>query len=212
MIHYNVLCIYMLVVLAYNGTPGPVIMLVTGTKISHSFKHTLKTILGANLGSTTLMIVAVFSMLGLINISNNILEILKILGSIYLFYISGKSFIFIANIVYHKKLHENTKFHYFSGGFQQGYSIGVSNPKDIIFFISLFPQFMNVTSTTSFSIFVLCFIWVLFDWIILLTYSAIASRVIPKILEVYFIFITSFFIFFIALYGIKDFINYVINY
>ncbi len=38
MINLSALLIYMVTVIAYNGTPGPVIMLVTGTRLFHNIK------------------------------------------------------------------------------------------------------------------------------------------------------------------------------
>src|ERR1700761_2013300 len=75
MINWGVLILYILTVIAYNGTPGPVIMLTTGTRLAHDFRHTVKTILGADLGSITLMLIAILAMLGLISINYNILNL-----------------------------------------------------------------------------------------------------------------------------------------
>lgn len=32
------------------------------------------------------------------------------------------------------------------GGFSKGFVMAISNPKDIIFFVSFFPQFINITT------------------------------------------------------------------
>lgn len=202
MVNYKLLLFYVLTVIAYNGTPGPVIMLVTGTRLSHSFKHTFATILGANLGSITLMLISVFSMLGLFSINENILNILKVLGCCYLLFLSCRSILSVGKVFFLNKTTESLALHYFKGGIRQGYSIGASNPKDIMFFISFFPQFINVTASHTNSLLILCLIWVLFDWLILCFYAVLVSKVISKMFEMVFISFASIFILAIAIYGI----------
>ena len=38
------------------------------------------------------------------------------------------------------------------GGFKQGFLVGISNPKDIIFFASFFPQFIHITPDLNMSL------------------------------------------------------------
>lgn len=47
---------------------------------------------------------------------------------------------------------------------------GLSNPKDILFFVSFFPQFIAVTRDFTTSILTLCLVWVIFDFAILTLY------------------------------------------
>lgn len=204
MISMNILLIYTMTAIAYNGTPGPVVMLVTGTRISHSFRHTLFTILGANLGSITLMLLAIFALLGIIQINSNILNFLKFFGCIYLSYLSTKSMYLSVMVFLNKNNSKNIKIQHFKGGFRQGYTVGVSNPKDAIFFASFFPQFMNISSSATVSVIILGFIWVLFDWILLLLYAIIAKKVISSLFENIFIFVASLFIFGIAIFGLRE--------
>lgn len=206
MIDIKLLLMYMLTVLLYNGTPGPVVMLVTSTSIAQTFKRTMQTILGANLGSATLMLVAAFSMLGVLNLNINFLEVLKLIGCGYLLYLGSKNIIEVCKSFQTK---DSTTTSILAkathGGFNKGYSVGVSNPKDTMFFVSFFPQFINITPSDSYSLLIMCIIWVIFDLLILSIYAIIAKKAIPTKFENYFILLASIFILLIAFYGIGEF-------
>ena len=53
-----------------------------------------------------------------------------------------------------------------------GFLIGISNPKDILFFIAFFPQFIGITPVTGLSLVLLTILWIAADFLILLAYSA----------------------------------------
>jgi threonine/homoserine/homoserine lactone efflux protein len=55
-------------------------------------------------------------------------------------------------------------------GLVTGFLVGISNPKDIIFFVSFFPQFIHVTESFKGSIAVLSVLWIIIDLSILFAY------------------------------------------
>ncbi|MGL6018822.1 MAG: LysE family translocator, partial [Gibbsiella quercinecans] len=55
-------------------------------------------------------------------------------------------------------------------GFLRGFMVGIANPKDIIFFMAFFPQFINVTRAFGSSMAVLSAVWVTIDLLILTAY------------------------------------------
>ena len=56
------------------------------------------------------------------------------------------------------------------GGLMQGFMVGISNPKDIIFFIAFFPQFIQITESFGKSMVVLSLLWVAIDFAVLSLY------------------------------------------
>lgn len=64
------------------------------------------------------------------------------------------------------------------GGLWRGFIVGISNPKDIIFFISFFPQFIQVTSSSRHSLLLLSLLWVVIDLLILGTYIFITRKLL----------------------------------
>lgn len=57
------------------------------------------------------------------------------------------------------------------------FSIGISNPKDVIFFIAFFPLFLKVSSDIYSSMLILTLVWIALDYSILSIYSFIFSKV-----------------------------------
>lgn len=55
-------------------------------------------------------------------------------------------------------------------GLLQGFMVGISNPKDIIFFIAFFPQFIQITESFGKSMVVLSLLWVAIDFAVLSLY------------------------------------------
>ncbi|CAD5378239.1 conserved membrane hypothetical protein [Pseudomonas sp. OF001] len=65
-------------------------------------------------------------------------------------------------------------------GFLSGLLIGISNPKDIIFFVSFFPQFIGVTDSVERSMILLSAIWIAVDLLVLGAYIFFLGRVVSK--------------------------------
>lgn len=53
------------------------------------------------------------------------------------------------------------------GGFKKGLMVGLSNPKDIIFFSSFFPQFIHVHDNINISLLILIVTWIILDFLTL---------------------------------------------
>ncbi len=161
--------------------------------------------MGANLGSVTLMIVAMLAMLGVIKVNHNFLNSIVVLGCAYLTFVSVGAIVSV--IKYYLKGEQQSneiKTAIIKGGFKRGYSVGVSNPKDIIFFAAFFPQFINVTASSIKSLIILGLIWVVFDWLILLSYAAVVKKMISKNYEILFVIISNSFILIIAIMGLQE--------
>ncbi|TWD46732.1 threonine/homoserine/homoserine lactone efflux protein [Agrobacterium vitis] len=65
-----------------------------------------------------------------------------------------------------------------SGGFLKGFGMCISNPKDIIFFASFFPQFLTITPNTHISIGLLTVVWIILDFSVLMSVYLLANRLL----------------------------------
>lgn len=172
--NYQLLIAYILSVSIFIITPGPVLALVL-KNATGGLNKALLTIIGTNLASLILISIAIAMIYGIIAIAENILAQLAFCGSIFILYlgISG----LIADI---KNQQSNTRF--FDNKkdkrayFLQGFGIAISNPKDIIFFIAFFPQFIAITNNAQLSIIFLTIIWILFDFSLLLLYAMLMNK------------------------------------
>ncbi|EPY8429996.1 LysE family translocator, partial [Citrobacter youngae] len=79
---------------------------------------------------------------------------------------------------------------------------GVSNPKDILFFVSFFPQFITITHNFATSMLILTLVWIIFDVAVLSFYIVIFKRWMPTRFVRYSVFISSLFLLAVAVFGI----------
>lgn len=165
-----VLLAYVLAIVLLIGTPGPIVALVINAASRHGFKYALITVLGSNLASLVLLACAALIISGVIALDAHSLQWISLLGC-------G----FIAWMALHGLRAELAQQHPVKfaplmpvkgrSGFFNGFFLGVSNPKDIIFFVAFFPQFISVTADIKLSLVVLTLVWMVADFVILLSYA-----------------------------------------
>src|SRR5690606_7275163 len=88
------------------------------------------------------------------------LDGIKILGCLYIAYIGFD----ILKEVTIQPTAQSLQLKAAQGGFKKGLIVGISNPKDIIFFASFFPQFVGITPHLNLSLIVLTLSWIVLDF------------------------------------------------
>ncbi|MEA2019392.1 MAG: LysE family translocator [Campylobacterota bacterium] len=137
---------YVLAILILTATPGPNILLSLTTSIQRGFAYSVYTAIGSMLVTVMIMTLS-FTGLGIIIASSEfIFNIIKYLGALYLIYLGYKAFTSTQEDYKIDKDSSITKKDKLSL-FLKGFIVGASNPKAIVFFIALFPQFIDPTSS-----------------------------------------------------------------
>ncbi|XXD09531.1 LysE family translocator [Klebsiella sp. R445] len=159
--NYVLLMGYSLTVLALIAAPGPVVVLVTGAATRHGYRCALRTMAGSNIASLLLIAVAAAMLRGVVAIHPDMLTLLAAAGSCYIAWLAvgmlrGDNSASAASAQ--------------RGGWLMGFVTGVSNPKDILFFVAFFPLFIPVTPTPGLSLIVLTVIWLIIDLSVLSFY------------------------------------------
>lgn len=174
MIDYSLLVAYFLAILLFLGTPGPVTVLVVSASVKSGFKAGLATVAGTNIASLVLIAISFIILQGVFSVSETAMLWLSFLGAFYLIYFSIT--IIKDKIDIQQTVQESsslvTKNH-----FKDGFLIGISNPKDVIFFIAFFPLFLEVSSDIYSSMLILTLVWILLDYSLLSIYCFIFSKV-----------------------------------
>lgn len=175
MIDFTLLTTYILSIVLFLGTPGPVTVLVVSASIRDGFLAGFKTVMGTNTASLILIFISFIIIQGVFSVSEIALNWLTLIGSLYLLYFSIG--IVKAKVDIQKTINENSN-KITINHFKDGFLIGISNPKDILFFIAFFPMFLSVyPSNLNTSMFILVMIWIILDYSILSTYSFIFSKI-----------------------------------
>ena len=165
----SVLLAYILAIVVLIGTPGPIVALVLNAASRHGFKYALSTILGSNLASLLLLAGAALIIAGVIALDTHSLQWVTLLGCVFIGWLALKGLAAEWSVTAQPQpaIVEAGKNH---AGFLNSFLLGLSNPKDIVFFVAFFPQFIEVTSDFTLSLGVLTLVWIVVDFLILLSY------------------------------------------
>lgn len=162
----NLLIIYVITVLILIATPGPVVFLVVNTALKSGGLTALRAVLGTSLASLVLIAIAIFIISASLAINPKLFNFIRLLGCLFIVYIAMSAIKEALSLGEDNALNQK-QIKIKKGAVLNGFLIGLSNPKDIIFFVSFFPQFMKVTDSFNKSIFLLTLLWVLLDFTIL---------------------------------------------
>lgn len=146
------------------ATPGPVMILVASAGLKGGYKKALETIFGTNLASLVLIFISVLVLKGVLSVNDSYLNIIRILGCLYIGYLG---FSILKEVIQapHPEAIQTVSAQ--NGGFKKGFLVGISNPKDIIFFSAFFPQFVSITPQLNLSLTILTLTWIVLDFLTL---------------------------------------------
>ncbi|MEF3108994.1 LysE family translocator [Raoultella sp. WB_B2P2-3] len=165
--NYVLVAGYCLTVVALIATPGPVVLLVTGTAAREGSARAVRTMVGGNLASLLLIAVAAAMLTGTLHLDPQALALVAIGGSLYI------AFLAIGMLRATSAAHPAARR---SGGLAVGFITALANPKDILFFVAFFPQFIHITADTGVSLGILTALWVVIDLSVLSLYILAIHR------------------------------------
>ncbi|MGN8247537.1 LysE family translocator [Pseudomonas sp. Marseille-Q3773] len=159
---------YALTVLLLIATPGPVVALIVNTAAASGSRKAIFTAVGTNWASLVLIGAAAWIILTSAAIDKTWLSAMSLLGCLFIGYIAVGTLREALAAPASEAPAEPAKPG--RGGLLQGFMVGISNPKDIIFFIAFFPQFIQITESFGKSMVVLSLLWVVIDFAVLSLY------------------------------------------
>ena len=176
---FEVWAIYVATVLALMSTPGPSQLLMLSNSASHGFRRSLATAMGDLTANALQMLAAGFGLAALIATSGHALSAIKWVGVVYLIWL-GIRMIRKADPnkpgqipdcapIAIKKL------------WLQGFVTSAANPKAIVFFAALFPQFIQSGHGFWQQFIILSATYIVIDGIFLSAYGAGASWIASRL-------------------------------
>ncbi|MFJ4374869.1 LysE family translocator [Pseudomonas japonica] len=163
---------YLGTVILLIATPGPVVLLVLDAASRSGTGSAIRTALGANAASLLLVAAAAAILAGTLALSPQVLQWGALLGCLFIGWLGFSGLRDTGGGEQVASARAN--------GWWQGFLIGIANPKDILFFVALFPQFIPVTASFSTSIGLLALLWLLVDLGILALYIGLMRHALAQ--------------------------------
>ena len=171
--------VYVATVLALMSTLGPSQLLMLSNSATHGFKPSLATMMGDLSANILQMLAAGFGLSALIAASSNALNVIKWFGVIYLVYL-GIRMIMRARSTETEIQLRRTSQATFKKIWLQGFLTSAANPKAIVFFAALFPQFIQAEYAFGLQFIILSTTYIVLDGMFLSAYGLGASWVATK--------------------------------
>lgn len=133
--------IYIITVFIASIIPGPSMLLALAHGIKYGAKISIATALGNSIASIIQASIAVAGLGVILTTSTTLFMIIKYIGALYLIYLGIKLYktpFYISN-----ENKEKTKSVNLKKLFTEAFIVAASNPKALIFFTALFPQFIT---------------------------------------------------------------------
>ena len=156
---------YTLAILVLTASPGPSSLLCLSKGVSSGFRQAFVTALGS-LTAITIILTLSFTGLGVVIASSEfVFNIIKWCGAAYLIWL-GIQALRSKQTDFSQAKPEQASSDYFSA-FSSGFIVGASNPKAIVFFTALFPQFIEPSASlfTQYMIFASTFVVFELSWL-----------------------------------------------
>ena len=167
--------LFIIAVLALMSTPGPSQLLMLSNSATYGLKNSVATIAGDLSANLLQMIIATAGIGLLIASFDNILIYIKWIGVIYLVWNALKLILSKKQNANNYKKSNNKKI--YRKLFFQGFLTSASNPKAILFFAALFPQFISANGDIWIQFLILSITYISIDGIFLLFYGIAASKI-----------------------------------
>ncbi|TKB46875.1 LysE family translocator [Ferrimonas sediminicola] len=158
--------VYLATVIVLLIAPGPMTLLTLSTSVRHGHRKALATVLGSNLAGLVLMLLSATGVGALITKHPALFELMQYGGAGYLLWLG------ISAWRSRPDEHLESGFRYRDdasawGLFRQTLTIGLANPKGLIFFAALFPQFLDPEQAMLPQLLLLCSTFTAVDFVVL---------------------------------------------
>ena len=166
--------LYLQIIIFLFITPGTPRIVIVSHSLNYGVKKCLWTALGDISANTVQMILVVFVIGGLFSDNPQILNLLKWLGVVYLFY--------LAYDTYRSKISklspEENQSKSIISFFKDGFLVAGTSPKAWMFFPLIFPQFLDFNNNYHVQFLILMLTYISLDFLSLMAYAVAADKIV----------------------------------
>ncbi len=170
----DTLIIYVFVAFFYIISPGPAILLAIYNGAVNGSKVVMVSALGNIIGLMMLSILSISGLSAILLASSTVFLMVKIVGAFYLIYLGFRQ-LFSKNQS-SKEISGINNNRSLRSYFKEGFLVAATNPKPILFFVALFPQFLDTTYSIIPQFIIMTAIFMAFSFLSLSCYGYLAQR------------------------------------
>lgn len=162
--------------------PGPSAALCLSHGVMHGPWRAQATIVGGMVASSILMLLSALGLGAAVAASSTLFMVIKFVGALYLIGLgvslwrarpaTAGDAATTAAVSPAASLGKLSR---------QGFAVGIANPKDLLFFGALFPQFIDPGQPIAAQLAVLGLTWLAVDGLTMSAYAALGSKLAPKV-------------------------------
>jgi len=180
MISLETLILFFMTTLVVVLSPGPAALAVTAEAASSGFKRSTLVILGVASANIVFFILSATGIITLIIASQALFSLIKWVGVAYLLYL-GFSAIFSESgpLSIQSSKKENKAYKVF----MRGFILEISNPKALLYFSALLPQFIDIHEAIIPQLIILCLITLVLDLVCYSLYGYLGFKSIGKFIK-----------------------------
>ena len=160
----------------YSGSPGPAVFLAITTSVLHGVKPAIAAVLGNTTGLLISALVATVGVGAIIAASPLLFNIIKTIGALYIIYLGIKMLLkrrkMLCQISTAETSHATIRPFVL---YKQGLFVALSNPKPFIFFIAVFPHFVDHHYRAWPQLLLLAVLFALLSCLIMSSYANVAN-------------------------------------
>ncbi|MCK4508577.1 MAG: LysE family translocator [Desulfuromonadales bacterium] len=172
---YDLLLMYSVVSFFYIISPGPAIFLAISNGMTTNMKIVALSSLGNIFGLFLLSVIAISGLGALLAASSTLFMITKLFGASYLIYLGIRQFRNGKEQLLPGAENTNQANQRYLSSFKEGFFLASTNPKPILFFTALFPQFIDIETSIIPQFFIMTAIFMLFSFVSLFSYGFISK-------------------------------------
>lgn len=178
--HPDTWLLYLFTIVLIGISPGPIAMLSMSHGIHFGKIRSIATGLGSVSAALILMMASAAGLGAVISASDYGFTLLKWCGAAYLVFLGIKLLLtksHAAPIEVSQLKGKGTPKQLY----KQAFLVGISNPKDLLFFAALFPQFIDISAPQVPQLTLLALTWAVVDFGFVMIYASMANVLAPTL-------------------------------
>lgn len=156
-------------------TPGPTMLMCMTNAVNHGPRRAMTSVAGAVTAVLGVMLLSAMGVGALLAASETAFTVVKLAGAAYLIFLGIKTFRSEAPAVRLDRAAAPSQRSFYL----QGFLVGASNPKAVLFFAAFFPQFLNPAAPIAPQFALLALTFVAFEFTVLTACALSVARLVP---------------------------------